>query len=539
MSTPTWTGPNWRDAIERHRANYAKEERSDIDKARRMYRGKAWSKSDENAAGKMNLVTFNLLFAIIETATAATVPPNLAFTVYEKPTAKATEWEKFLELAGRMGDWRGEACLSMVDAMLTGRSVLKTTPGPDGLPQIRAVDPRQVYFDLSVRRPTDISYFIELCPMTKADFKAKLEKRPNGRKPVYRLPQGVSIENLTGAYPEQLSNDANKTAGDDWIEVYEVVDVRRRVVSHWLASDGINEPLGVWEGDDYYNPYSLFNLNLNGQDCRGLSEVLLVEDVVLAINRLLVYWSEIVRRQVPFTLYSDEIEETEVVRVQAAPVGAWVKIKANGKPLSSLIYQPTPAQVPPDLINFMRKLEEVVAFVTAMSDMARGQVVGAKTATELAVIESKDKTRLNHRVARFYSAWEDAARKAIALGKVSNSDWPDPYLVQMEAYSAMGVSREVIRERVIQALPLMEGKPGRFNQRAVDKAFVEVMGLPSDVLASDEEVAAMAQPATESPEMAKIAESGAQEAAKLEQDPSLGAIPTQATNRIDAAQGIA
>ena len=491
-----WEGPNWMEVVQKHRESYSNDEEAKVEKAHKMYRGDSWGAEERGAAkdGVLKLVTYNLLFAVIETATAATVPTQLAFTVYEKAETPATIWEDYLTRAGRIGDWRGEACLSMVDAMLTGRSILKTTPSANGFPQIRAVDPRRVYFDLSVRRPCDIGYYIEFCPMTISSFRKRL-RRVGKKAAVYKLPDTVNdVERFATAYPKWLSGPASKTSGQQWVPVYEVVDVANRTVTHWI--EGVEEPLCEWTGEDYYNPYSIYNLNLNGQDNRGLSEVTLVEDTVAAINRLLVYWAEIIRRQVPITVYdSTRIDENEVTKIARAAPGSFVAVKSNGQPPLSAIQQLPVNQVPPNIIEFMQKLEQIVSFITAMSDMARGQVVGAKTATELAVIESKDKTRLQHRVSRFNSAWEDAARKAIELGRHTNPDWPDVWDLNMMAYSPMAMNREVLRERFLQAYPIMSGRPESFKQTEVDKEFVDVMGMSPRVLYTEEEREQMAQAA--------------------------------------------
>lgn len=538
-----WDGPNWMEVVQKHREMYSSDEEEKIEKAHKMYRGDSWGAEERIAQrdGVLKLVTYNLLFAVIETATAATVPTNLEFTVYEKPEAQATIMEDFLERAGRIGDWRGEACLSMVDAMLTGRSVLKTTPSANGFPQIRAVDPRRVYFDLAVRRPGDIGYYIEFCPMTIAAFRKRL-RRVGGKSAIYKLPDTVNdVDTFATAYPKWLSGPASKTSGQQWVPIYEVVDTSSRVVTHWL--EGVDEPLCEWKDENYYNPYSLYNLNLNGQDNRGLSEVTLVEDTVAAINRLLVYWAEIIRRQVPITVYdSTRIEEAEIVKIARAAPGAFVAVKTNGQPPLSAIQQLPVNQVPPNLIEFMQKLEQIVSFITAMSDMARGQVVGAKTATELAVIESKDKTRLQHRVSRFNAAWEDSARKAIELGRVNNPDWPGVWDVSMIAYSPMAMNREVLRERFLQAYPIMSGRPEAFKQEEVDKEFVDVMGMSPRVLYTDDERAAMAQAAAQqqqAPPMAPPSEP-AVESETPSQEVAAGppeSLPPQATALLNAAQG--
>lgn len=513
-----YTGPNWQDVIKRHKDEYKRREDAKFKQALRMYRGDPWTQ--EERGSPLRRVSFNMLFAIVESATAATVPNNLQFTVYKDPKTTETAWEAYLANADRDGDWSGEACLSMVDAMLTGRSILKVSPGKPWS-QIRAVDPRRVFFDLTVRRPRDIGYFIELCPMTLDELESKLK----GRKPVYQLPESITdIKALQTSYPEWLSEAANKTGGDVWIPVWEVVDVNRKTVTHWI--ENVDQPLCMWTGDDYFNPYCLYNLNLDGEDCRGLSEVQLVEETVTAINRILVYWAEIVRKQLPITLYDTAAtNEDEMKRVTQASPGALVGINASGKSLASVFANLPVAPVPPDMINFMLKLEQIVAYVSATSDMARGQTVGAKTATELALIQAKDQNRIQHRVARFNRAWEGAAMKALELAKVEFPDLPAPSRITMIAYSPIEKNREVLRERFLQAYGIMSARPDQFDQAEVDRLFAEINNLPMSVLKA---ATATPTPEAASPELPP---------APTIPEPATPTpvIPTEVSNRLSAA----
>lgn len=499
MDDKKYDGPNWMTTILAHKDEFNKNEKGRIEKAIRMYRGDPWTKDQKSSS--LQMVSFNILFAIVESATSATVPNNLEFTVYEKPETPSNDAEKWLARAGRRGDWNGEACLSMVDAMLTGRSILKTVPNEaTGFPSIVAVSPQRIFFDLAVRRTSDIQYFIEFAPMRLDTFKARLKKRGN-KAPIYTLPNDIKdVKALATLYPDWLNEAANKTEGTDWVPVWEVVDVGRGVVTHWLDGQE-KQPLCEWSGEDFYNPYTLYNLNLNAVDCRGLSEVSLVEDTVAAINRILVYWAEIVRKQVPITAYdSSRTTEAEMANMGRATPSSFVGINTNGAPPSSVIQNIETARVPPDLTIFMAKLEQVVSYVTGISDMQRGQVVGAKTATELAVIEAANKTRLQHRIDRFNAAWEDAARKALFLGRRGGFKWlPEPYDVEMIAYSPLQKNREVLRERFLNALQIIGTRPDSFNFDEIDKLLVEVFDLPLSVLLTPEQKAGRAQAAAPPP----------------------------------------
>lgn len=534
-----WTGPEWANILAQHRAEYSKEEEARIERACKLYRGDPWSpedraRRDDKSGGTLRLVTYNLAFAIIESSISSVVPSNLQFTVYtgDQPDTSDTGLEKLLAKCDRIENWGYEATLSMLDALLTGRSILKTVPGERTPGTVRAVDPRKVFFDLAARRPQDIGYFIELTPMPRREFEDKLRRR--GNKPaLYKLPEGTDIKGLASGYPSFLSEAAHRTAGQEWIAVFEVVDTKRKQVSHWV--DGIQEPLAVWEGKDYYNPYTLYNLHINGLDCRGMSEVILVEDIICTINRLLTYWAELVRKLVPVTIYDNTATtEDEVKKVGQATPSAIVGLALNGRPVNAVIGNLALPSIPPEIDQLITKLESIVSFVTGLSDSARGQITGARTATDLAVAEAANKTRIGHRSTRYMRAWEDSALKVLVLAKSLDRRVPDVDDVVMVAYSPIEKNREVLRDRFKEAWATMVSKPDAFNQEEIDKLFVEVYNLPRRVLLTPEQKAAMAAPPpppASAVTAGDVAPTGQAEAQQEVPDP----IPASVSNKLPEA----
>lgn len=490
----TFSGPDWPSILAVHRAEYRRKEEEQVERAARLYRGDAWKQEDRSAAKRdgheLKLVTYNLAYAIVESAISSAVPPNLQFTAYstDEPETPSTSLEKLLTRCDRVEGWGHEGTLSFLDALLVGRSILKTVPAKRVPATVRAVDPRKVFFDLAARRPSDINYYIELTPMPKREFERKLRRKGN-TPAVYKLPEGMDLDKLATTYPAYLSEEAARTSGNEWVPVFEVCDVALGQVTHWV--EGFPHPIAIFEEDDFYCPYSLYNLNLNGLDCRGMSELILVEDLLTSINRLLSYWAELVRKQVPLTLYdTTATDEKEMSRIAQAVPGALVGVACNGRRPSEVVENLAVFPIPPSIEQIILKFESMVNFVTGLSDSSRGQITGARTATDLAVAESSNKTRLNFRVTRFMRAWDEAALKVLALARIAMPKLPDPLDVTMMAYSPIEKNREVLRDKFREAYAVMAANPVAFSQEEINKLFVETYSLPPQVLIPIEEQAA-------------------------------------------------
>lgn len=499
-----WTGPDWMEKIRKHRNFYDQKERDGFDFALGQYQGDYWRDVDRRQ-NRSNLVSYNLIFAICESAMSNLLPPNMRFSVTEVdsiPQLLETEPEKDLELMARRGRWREEGALALVAAILYGRFVFKVT-SPQGHPTVRSVDPRKIYFDFTTPRPWDIKYFIELCLRTPVDLQ-RAHAQGDLELPVEFLggPGRKKLEALAQVYPAWVSDAANKTAGD-YIQTWEVWDNECGCMSVWV--EGIQEPVVVLEGEDYYCPYVLGNLNQNGQDCRGLSEVQLLKDVIAAINRMLTYQNEIVRRQIPVTLYNKStMSEEEIANVASAAPGDFIGVTMGISGGAVMVEGPT-SNVPPDLQAFQAKLEQIVSYVSALSDSSRGQITGARTATELALIESQQRNRLRTRTTAYCEAWSKAAALALMLKK--GIPWSEfeglQESIKIVANNAAELNRAVLQEKFQQVYQFCLSRPDSFDVAVLDKLFVEVFQLPPDFLKQAGEMTAPA-PGGQSPPVPQV-----------------------------------
>lgn len=543
-----YDGPNWTQIIRTHATSFANEERLAFDEARNLYQGKYWSQKDRDTYGSIFLISMNFIFAITESAVASTVPRNLQFTASpatEEASYVSNEVEQYVTSAGRAGNWREEATISMVDATLTGRSILKTTmTDEDAFPTIRAVDPRRIFFDLSARRPGDVGYYIEHTLLTCREFDRRVKR---GGK--YKLSEKVTaqigkkgVKELATGYPVWLSEEAAKAQqGGKWIEVWEVYDIETSTCTHWISQQ--DEPLVTITGEDFFNPYTMYNLNWNGQDCRGLSEVQLVKELVQACNRILTYLGEIVATQVPTLAYDKSLdgadgENTLASVLGKAGVGGYVGINGGMGDIAGKFYQLPVANIPPDVLLLLGKIESIIQFVSAQSDNARGQVSGARTATELAVIESAQQNRLGQRTARFQRAWAEAVGKGVYLAsrilkrpipvRDVEGQWsailPDSLLMfdgswEMVPYSPSDDNRGVLQERFDKVYQYAQSRPDAFDVKKLDEMFVDIYRLPKSVLLRDDgiPVDVNAEPVDVAPPVVPEPQGAAAEAAPPDQ----------------------
>jgi len=484
LPTGKWDGPDWLEKIRKHKQFYDTKEREGFDYALSQYQGSYWSDVDRRMY-RSNLVSYNLIFAICESAVSNLLPPNMRFAVTEfdtEPQLTIPDSEKQLELMARKARWREEGALALVAAVLYGRFILKVTK-PGSVPLIRNIDPRKIFFDMTTPRAWEIRYFIELNLRTPEDL-----QRADGNTlqlpPEYQGPTGLTkLKQLATTYPLWVSEAANKTAGE-YVQTWEIWDNEAQTMSVWI--EGCTEPVTVVGPDAYYCPYVLANLNHNGLDCRGLSEVQLVKDLVASINRMLTYSNEIVRRQIPITLYNKStMSEEEIANAASAAPGDYVGVTMGiGENKNVMIPGPI-AGVPPDLIAFQSKLEQIVSYVSALSDSARGQVTGARTATELSLIESQQRNRLKSRTTEFYNAFSKAATLALMLANGIEYDKLSDLEehVKIVANNAAELNRAVLQEKFQQIYQFCLTRPQAFDIGVLDKLFVEVFQLPPDFLA--------------------------------------------------------
>lgn len=485
------------------------EERKQWDKVRAWLQGRYWTQTTGENEGDLLKSSINYAFALVETAASSLVPKNPQATVASRSPdddgdQTARKIESWVNISLAQNVFKDEQFLSIQDVILYGRSIFKTTWDPKtNTATVRRLDPRTVLFDLTAQRTRDIRYYIELTYLTVDEFAARVGKG------LYTLTNPDNMPN-GGAYPEWFQEQwsPNAEGGADrfkelrdwekWVPVYEVYDIDRKQVSHWI--DGQDTPV-MLDDEDFYCPYTLYYLNSNAQDCRGLSEILLVAPTIDDINRTLTYILNIIRRQIPRVAYdSTSMTADDVMKINTAPAGAWVPVKSqNGLPINGA-FAPTPIPVlPPDVMTYLAKQESNLSFVSALAEAQRGQVTGARTATEMALIDQQLRNRLIGRQDRVDSALVDVVKKMIHLGsrylpgtvsvrvgdgkgaeaweKLSRKDIASIDVdVEVVPYSPIENNRAVLEERWMKMLEYTTQREN-FDQRELDEEFVRAFKL--------------------------------------------------------------
>ena len=407
--------------IDHHLAYYKANEKGDDDRSRSYYRGDFWDTYNK-AGGTMDArlssmyAQKNMVYAITDTAISSLLGPNprvgaMPQTPESQELAGAVDG--LMSWAFRASNMRRRSALALMDAVLCKRGIFKTSwDAKNDRPVVSNPNPASIFFDLSARDNDDIRYWIQACPLTPAAYKAKVK---SGR---YTHHDDIEPE----AYPSWLMDDSKKSSMspfdslDKRVLVYEFYDRESDTVVHYHK--GTDQVL--FKGKLDYLPFSMFSLNHSGVDCTGLSEVQLILDQQTNINQLLTLWKRIVYLQVPKILYdAGKIDSTTLDKAMAADLGSLIPVDADGtdelRNFSALFYPMPMPGVPDSVIQFIQRLEGDAAFQSALAEAARGQVAGAKTATEMAIIDAQMRTRLTTREGHLNTAIEDVAAKMFYL----------------------------------------------------------------------------------------------------------------------------
>jgi hypothetical protein len=504
--------PKLSSLIDRHERYYKRNEKKDFDKARRFYRGDFYSMKRANVehVDRLLLCSKNLIYAIADTAVSSLLGPNPQVAcVPRNPKSQ----DAMLTVNGLMefvfdeNRMRRRAATALIDAVLCKRGIFKTGWNSDkDRPVIKSVDPSRLFFDLTVRDVDDISYWIEVTVISYEEFKSRVASG------VYQIPSGVNIE--PDRYPSWLVTDAQKgdvqTVRDafQWVTVYEYYNVEAGTVQHYVKqADAV-----IFEDKIDYVPYSMFSLNQSGIDCTGLSEVQLVLNQQETVNDLLSHLKEIAYLQIPRILYdAGRITEEDLNKAVAATTGSFVGIRPENsealRTLNTLFYSmPTP-DTPASVVAFVDRQENDAAFISALAEAARGQVAGARTATEMAIIDAQMRTRLATREGHLNDAIEDVGRKAFYLMRkymagekmvrisgsknweaVSFSTLQDVEMdFKMVSYNPVRKNPAVMVESIIQMLPFLAQNPN-VDFRVLTEQVVAGLGFPGRMIKSQEQL---------------------------------------------------
>ena len=491
-----------RSKFEVYKTKFATEEKPTFDSILALYQGHAWEDKGVKSPlsvpkalteSEMMKTSVNLAFAILETARSTLVPTEVETTCTYPGSSNtdplALAQQQILDRDIRNTDLVGEIARFVEDGVLFGRWILKVGwDAKEGTPYAKLADINAMIFDLEAKRQADIRFFGECTPLSKSEF---MKRIANGVYPAW------AEDVVAAAYPEWLRrNNEEPTAQEQqcnvWYNVYEYYDIENSLVYHF--ADGHDHPLLV--DKLVYNPYILDFFNDNKQDCRGLSEIALIANNNIELNVLSTMLLEIVRTTIPKVLADKgHVDSDEIADAQDSPIGTVSLMTVpQGKTLRDLFYEYPQPQAPNMLMPLVERLWQNIMFVSALADAQRGQVTGAKTATELAMLDAQLKNRLKSRqmkidktitkVLEMYWYLRTIFGKEIDVWvdgkntKVKPEDFPKMTTIKLQPYAPTATNQAIIREMWMGQYPLLKQDPN-IDQALLTQEYLKVMNMPS------------------------------------------------------------
>ena len=508
--------------IDRHLNYYKRSEKKDFDKARRFYRGNFFSSTDSDISGMSAhsyLCSKNIIYAIADTAISALLGPNPSVgAIARTPRSQdaAPTVTGLVEYVFDANKFRRKAATTLIDAVLCKRGIFKTGwDAKKDIPIIRAINPSSVFFDLTVRDSDDIRYWIEATVISFDEFKSRVKSGQYKAELVKEV--------TPDRYPKWLLDENQKSTTDtvrdafQWVTIYEYYDRERGIMQHYIKqADAV-----VFEDKIDYIPYSMFSLNQSGIDCLGLSEFQLVLKQQETINDLLTHMKQITYLQIPRVMYdSGRVTEEDLNKAVDSSAGSFVGINPSNsealRSLATLFYEMPVPDSPTGVKEFIARQEEDAAFISALAEAARGQVAGARTATEMAIIDAQLRTRLATREGHLNDAIEDVAKKVFYLCKkymktnrlirvsgstkwseLSHKDLVDVDVdFEMVSYNPIRRNPGMMAETLIQMLPFLSQNEN-VNVRRLTEEILTNLGLPSRILIPEEDILAAKEQAAQ------------------------------------------
>ena len=504
--------------IDRHLRYYDSYEKRAFEKARRYYRGEFWTQNAGGAesaftdASRNMMCSKNLIYAIADTAISSLLGPNpkvAANPRNPRSQAAAPAVSGLLDYIFDANKVRRRAATALIDAVLCKRGIFKTGwDSEKDTPVIKVVDPSALFFDLTVRDVDDIRYWLEATVLPYAEFKRRVDQG------IYKVRDMSQVQ--PDRYPSWMlggHNQKNASSVRDffqWVTVWEYYDREANKVSHYIRGDD----QVVFESEIDYIPYSMFSLNQSGVDCLGLSEVQLILNQQETVNDLLTHMKQIVYLMIPRVLYdAGRISEEDLNKAVTAATGSFVGISPENsealRSLGTLFYEMPMPQNPAGVQEFTARQENDAAFISALAEAARGQVAGARTATEMAIIDAQMRTRLATREGHINTALEDVGQKAFYLCRKymkqekmvrvsGNRKWETVSFdslqdvdvsFQMVSYNPIRQNPAVLSETLLQMIPFLTQNEN-VDVRRLTEEVVTTLGLPQCILLPQDEALA-------------------------------------------------
>ena len=339
-------------------------------------------------------------------------------------------------------------------------------------PDFVVLDPRYVFFDMSVTRWEDARYVIEVTTLTKAEYLKR--STPQKGTGAVQYDQGVASKAKFGAFPKWLKDSEKTSAADaekiretfEWITIYEVYDFTADRYYHMLEDQ--EDPL--FEGDLPYvfvrNPFKMLTFNDNLSDIGGMADSQLVERQQRRLNELDTLELRHAQASIPVTVINEALcdnPEDFVDQVSnATSPGDVVRLQGkNAAPLSDIVGATPTAGLTPEFMDIRDRIESSIQFVLGIPEYARGVAGTSEIATELALVDSAMRTRLGRRTKLINGIIKHMATSVIGLYEEFLDDMREiPVRVTGER-DAVIVAREHLSARSVATAELSKqtGEP--------------------------------------------------------------------------------
>lgn len=510
------TATNWSNVIQQHVTAFRAREKVAYDRALAYCNGNAWA---DPTVGQSEVdiqrTSTNLIFPIVETAMTSLVPPNPALSMRTRrpaPSASIQAGEALINYFLKTGRYRTELQRCTYHAVMYGLGVMKTGWDPiTDRAVTNFVDPRNYFCDMTALREENIKYEIEATLLSKKEVQDKVDagiypasalEKAADQYPTWMLPNKRPDAGIEGSSATEAKNLMNYQS---WYLIYEVYDREHGVVHHFTPSD--NKPLLT--DQLVYRPYDLLVFNFNGENVRGLSEVALILDNQKEYNWTESYLLTLLRHSIPGTYYDASMSSTDEEQKRLImPIGGMAPVKVPSNRTVGELFFPKPLpQVPPLADQMMAGKRDAIAFVSSLAAAQRGQVIGAKTATELAFIKGQIQDRLSSRQREIFELTARVGEKQYLLAQkymasekvveVTGGEWltvaPNTLeqieaVFEMATYSATESNPAVRAESLRMAYPILSANP-LISQKRLLEELLRAQELPLTLMLSDEEIA--------------------------------------------------
>ena len=537
-----------RDRLSRYKRMFGGMTHEALSKIKELFNGNVdMSRNDDGDA----YFDVNYSFMMVDTGRSSIVPGNPQVQILpmsddvdlnRTKTAEALVNHNFREAKMRrlLGRLNGLT-------MLHGTAYLKCVYNTEKRRVRYSVVPRSdLFVDPLAQTWEDVGYVIHKTVLTVAEVKARLEA---GR---YQTLEGMTVEQTI----DHLKVKANQVSGTaaqsyrmsinwvgrptprdilfednaimrkiDVVVVYELFDIDGNRLWHFGGSELHPLFLGELPYALVRNPFVPLVYNDALEGVSGIADMELIEPLIRQIHDMDTTRMRHAQATIPRTMVNDDaVEDPETLVADLADAndpGSLVRVKISntGKysDLQSIFAQTPQPTLAPDFNISIQRAEEKVFEILGISPFQRGTVGSGRVATEFALADQANQTRLSERLQAIGDLLESAARMTLDLYNeflpstdkiflrmpgssaqtvASRETLPffrgisaqGSLLISVVPHSPAETTREARLGKIMNLLPLLtQLAPDAVNVDAVAAAIVDAAALPPNMLYTQEE----------------------------------------------------